>query len=189
MKKLLSILFITISLTGFAQKFTVTPNGLRDIEDSEKSYLVLEVDGLSAKQLYDNALRYIKQNYVNPDEVLKGEIDGEFIKFDTYVENIFDYNNSGAKIPIEAKYTTELKFKDGKVRYEIIFLDMYYFNTSLNTNTKVLFTGGLFDGYIIYKKNGKLFKEETKLDIENHFNSQVNDILVFLKGESEDDSW
>lgn len=189
MKNFLSILLISLSLTGFAQQYTVTPNGLKNSNDNEKSYLVLEVDGLSSKQLYDNAMRYIKQNYANPEEVLKGEIDGEYIKFDTYVENFLLYNNSGAKIPIEAKYTTELKFKDSKVRYEIIFLDMYYYNVSLNTTTKVLYSGGLFDGYIIYKKNGKLFKEETKLDIEKHFNSQANDILVFLKGESKDDNW
>ena len=189
MKNFLLILFISLSLTGFAQKFTVTPNGLRDSSDNEKSYLVLEVDDMSAKQLYDNAMRYIKQQYVDPQEVLKGEIEGEYIKFSTYVEKLLYYNNSGVKIPIEANYITELKFKDGKVRYEIVSLDMHYYNVKTNITTNVLFSGGLFDGYIIYKKNGSLFKEEAKYDIENYFNSQVDAIKAYLKGEAEDNNW
>lgn len=55
---------------------------------------------------------------------------------------------------------------------------------------RVIFSGGLLEGYIIYKKNGKLYKEETKSDIENYFNSQVMNLLKFLKGENASaDDW
>lgn len=185
MRKLISILFVVLSLTTFAQKFTVTPNGLRDSEDEEKNYVVIEVDGLTAKQLYDNTLKYITKSYNNPDEVLKGQIEGDYIKFDTYVPEMFYYSNSGAKMQIDTKYTTELKFKDNKVRLEIVSLDMYH----PNSNTKVLFSGGIFEGYVIYKKNGTLFKEEAKQDIENYFNSVIEDLKLNLKGESEEDNW
>ena len=54
------------------------------------------------------------------------------------------------------------------MRYEIISLDMLNQDDS---KYKVLYSGGLFSGYIIYKKNGKLFKEKAKRDIENYFNT------------------
>jgi hypothetical protein len=185
MKNLILIFAIAFSLQSFGQKYVVTPNGLRDESDTEKTYLVLETEGLTAKQLFDNAIKYVNENYKNPEEVIKGKTDGEYLKFDTYVSDFLLYNNSGAKIPIQATYTTELRFKDGKVKYEIILLDM----TAKTGNYHVLFSGGLMSGYIIYKKNGKLFKEETKADIENYFNLTVNDLLKFLKGEDKSNDW
>ncbi len=157
MKNLILILAIAFSSQVFGQKYLVTPNGLRDEKDVEKTYLILEATGLTAKQLYDNAIKYVNEKYKNPEEVIKGKTDGEYLKFDTYVSDFLLYNNSGAKIPIQATYTTELRFKDGKVKYEIISLDM----KAKTGNYHILFSGGLMEGYIVYKKNGKLFKEKT----------------------------
>ena len=123
----------------------------------------------------------MNENYKNPEEVIKGKTDGEYLKFETYVSDFLKYNNSGVKMPIQATYTTELKFKDGKVRYEITSLEM----KSKTSDYRVIFSGGLLEGYIIYKKNGKLYKEETKLDIEDYFNSQVLNLLKFLRGEND----
>lgn len=78
-----------------------------------------------------------------------------------------------------------MRFKDGKVRYEIISLDM----TSDDGKYRVLFSGGLLEGYIIYKKNGQLFKEGAKVDIENYFNVNINQLLNYLKGEGKMSDW
>ena len=123
-----------------AQQYVVTPSGLRDAKDAEKQYVVIEIDGLSAKQLYDNSIKYINEKYKNPEEVLKGKTDGEYLKFDTYDPNFIIYNNSSYKVPIKANYTTELRFKEGRVRYEIKNLEMkaksanFYVIFSLNEN-------------------------------------------------------
>ena len=185
MKNLILIFSIAFSLQSFGQKYMVTPNGLRDESNTEKTYLVLEANGFTANQLFDNAIKYVNEKYKNPEEVIKGKIDGEYLKFDTYVSDFLLYNNSGVKIPIQATYTTELRFKEGKVKYEIISLEM----TAKTGNYHVLFSGGLLSGYIIYKKNGKLFKGETKTDIEDYFNWYVNDLLKYLKGEDKSNDW
>jgi len=185
MKNLILILSLTFCTQIFGQKYVVTPNGLRDEKDLEKTYLVLETGSLTAKQLYDNAIKYINEKYKNPEEVIKGKTDSEFLKFETYVPDFLLYNNSGVKIPIQATFTTELRFKDGKVKYEIISLEM----KAKSGNYQVLFSGGLFEGYIIYKKNGKLFKKETKADIENYFDTYVVGLLEYLKGENKSNNW
>ena len=51
----------------------------------------------------------------------------------------------------------------------------------------VLFSGGMLAGYIIYKKNGKLFKEAAKNDIESYFNSYVSSLSSYLNGGGNDD--
>jgi hypothetical protein len=184
MKIGLTILTLVIFISSFGQKLTVTPAGLRDERDTTKTFVVLETDSLTAKQLFDNAKKYITENYKNPKEVIKGETDAEYLKFDTFVPELLQYPNGpgsgGPKIPIKATYTTELRFKDGKVRYEITSLDM----TSNDRKYRVLFSGGLLEGYIIYKKNGQLYKEGTKADIENYFNANINLLLTYLNGKS-----
>lgn len=184
MRNLFLLMVLTASAHVYGQAYTVTPDGLRDKSDNEKTYLVLEADGLSATQLYDNAIKYVNEKYKDPEEVIKGKTEGEYLKFDTHISNFIVYNNSGAKMPIQATYTTELRFKEGKVKYEIVSLEM----KAKTANYYVLFTGGLLEGYIIYKKNGKLFKEEAKTDIENHFNIYVFDLLKFLQGDNNSDS-
>lgn len=124
MKNLILIFAIAFSLQAFGQKYVVTPNGLRDESNTENTYLVLEAEGLTAKQLFDNAIKYVNEKYKNPEEVIKGKTDGEYLKFDTYVSDFLLYNNSGAKIPIQATYTTELRFKDGKVAISDRFMPL-----------------------------------------------------------------
>ena len=183
MKKLIVFIFFSISLNLFSQKFNVTPDGLRSNSDLEKKYLVIECKGKSSTQLYDDMIKYINKEYKNPDKVIKGKSEGEYLKFDTYNPNMFTYNNSGVKVPISANYTTELSFKDGKVKFEIISLLM----KSNKYNMSVLFSGGMLAGYIIYKKNGKLFKEAAKNDIESYFNSYVSSLSSYLNGGGNDD--
>jgi len=185
MKKIILLSLIAISTLSYSQKLSVTPNGLRDVNDNEKTFVVINAEGKTAKQLYDNALKYINKNYKSPDDVIKGKTDGEYLKFITHVSNFLVVNNSGAKIPIDADYTIELSFKDGKAKFEIIALDMY----AQTGGYKVLFTGGAFDGYPIYNKKGDLKRPDTKTEIETYFNSQINSITEFLLGKSDNDNW
>lgn len=185
MKKIILFAFIAISTISYGQKLVVTPTGLKDANDLEKTFVVINADGKTSKELYDNALKYINKNYKNPDEVIKGKTEAEYLKFITHAENFLIVKNSGVKVQIDADYTCELSIKDGKVKFEIIALDMY----ADKGGYKVLFTGGAFDGYPIYNKKGELKRPETKSEIENYFNSQISSITDFLQGKSSNDKW
>ena len=185
MKKLILFSLICLSATAYGQKLTVTPNGLKDANDTEKTFVVINADGKTAKELYDNAIKYINKNYKSPDEVIKGKVEGEYLKFITHVSNFLTVNNSGAKILIDANYTIELNFKEGKAKFEVIALDMY----APNGGYKVIYTGGVFDGYPIYNKKGELKRADTKTEIETYFNGQINTIAESLQGKGNNDNW
>ena len=190
LKALILLLFTLISTSSFAQSFVVLPDGLRDALNTENSYLVLDAENLDANQLYKNALKYIANNYGNPDEVIVGQIEGESLTFKTYIKDFITYKNSGVKVPISARFTTKLDFKEGKVKYEIMKLEMPQANaSSMEKSFPVLFSGGMMSGLIVYKKNGNLFKPQTKTDIENVFNGIVAELSAALKGESKEDDW
>ena len=114
MKK--SILFLGIclfiALGVFAQEryFRLTPAWLVSIKDSTKNYVVVDINNYSSEQLYDKAIRYVNEKYKNPDAVLKGKVQNEFLTFITHNDHMFDFRN-GITIIVEVNYLTTISFE------------------------------------------------------------------------------
>ena len=57
MKNILYTLTLLIfSQIGFSQELTVTPDGLRDASNNDKSYVVINTPDKTAEQNYNNAI-------------------------------------------------------------------------------------------------------------------------------------
>lgn len=179
---LLVLVALMVNLLSFGQKYVVTPEGLRDSSNTEKTYLVISCEGKSAKELYDNALKYINQNYKNPDAVIKGRIESEYMSFITHSPNAFSFKRAGGKPKYDLNYRTELYFKDERVKYEILDIEM------LSDGYHLYFTGtALVLG--IFNQKGILKIEEAKTGVENYFNNEVKMISRFVIGTKVDDEW
>ena len=85
MRKIILLTMIAFCTLSYAQSLVVTPNGLRDSTDTEKTFVVINVEGKTAKELYDNAIKYINRNYKSPDDVIKGKIEGEINFYFTFI--------------------------------------------------------------------------------------------------------
>lgn len=188
MKKYILLLFIAISTCFYAQNLTVTPNGLVNSSDNEKSYIVLDIDGKTSKQLYDKAISYINLYYKSPDDVIKGKIEGDFVKYITHAQNFLVVKRGGI-INIHTDYTIQLNFKDNKVKFEIIELDMYATDTNNNPSFRVECSGSQMKCYPIYDKKGKLKMPDVKDNIEIYFNSQSRSLENYLNDKVNDDEW
>lgn len=192
MKKTILFFLMLFSATTYGQKFIVTPDGLRDSENPDQTFIILKADSMTARQLYDNAIKYVNKNFKNPQNVIKGQIEGEYFSFDTYNENFIMIMNVITKVYFVAKYRTALTFKDGKVKYEIEDLEMYVpskmVSGSFIPKIPLNFTGGGLTWYI-YNKKGELKKEAAKADIESYFNLHSVSLLESLKGKTVNDNW
>jgi hypothetical protein len=180
---LLVLAALMVSLLSFGQKYVVTPEGLRDSSNSEKTYLVISCVGKSAKELYDNAFKYINQNYKNPDEVIKGHIESEYLSFETFSPSAVSFKRSGGRPTYNLKYRTEMHFKDGKVKYEIQNVEME------TDGHNLYFSGNPLIAVAIYNHKGELKYEEAKTKVENYFNSVILVISQFLNGSKVEDKW
>lgn len=180
MKKILLVTFIISCSLLNAQKLLVTPEGLKDSLNIDKSYVVINIEGKPSKDLYESVIKYINMTYKNPKEVLKGNIENEYISFETYIANFPLTKNGYAKMNIGTKYLTTLSFKDGKIKYEISDIKM----KAVDSQYEVLFSGGAFSGYPIYNKSGELKRKETKEDIEKYFNNNIKNIFDYVSGKS-----
>ena len=157
MRSFLTIAAVLFTSYVFSQKLVVTPVGLRDESDNEKTYIVLNIENKKASELYINALKYINKNYKNPEKVILGKVENESLKFATFVSSFIVVQNSFIKVPIDAEYNIQLDFKDGKIKFELQNLDMYY--SADGKKTRVLYTGGALEGYSIFNKKGDLKRE------------------------------
>jgi len=63
MKKLILLSVIFVCSYSYGQTFVLTPNGLRDSLNLENNYVVVNIEGKTAKQLYDNSMKYISKNF------------------------------------------------------------------------------------------------------------------------------
>tara|TARA_B110000003_G_C16618074_1_gene522039 strand:- start:378 stop:1595 length:1218 start_codon:yes stop_codon:yes gene_type:complete len=190
MKKLLIIL-LCLPFIGFGQNFVVTPNGLRDNNNLEKTHVVIYTPGKTAKQNYNSTLLYIK-------DILKKDISkktqNEFISFNTNIQHLLDVNNVMTYIAFSANYTTKLTFINDSILFEITDLDIYMKDDS---KLKVVFLGSYLSmtSHAIYigKKKSKIQKrmKQTKTDIENYFNNQIylfnNHLKSAVKNDNEKD--
>ena len=181
MRLLLLAFLCTTALN--AQKFTITPDGLKDFYNQENNYLVLEIEDKSAETLYQSAKRYILETYKNPKEVLKADVENDFIRFTTYAPNVGTVNNVGAKFSLDARYATELRFKDGRVKYDITDLEL---NIDNNYTNQLKFQGSIWSGFVIYNKKGKVSQGEAKRQLEKHFSSNIEYLKNFLEGKVEE---
>jgi len=186
MRKRLILGFLLLNCIVFSQEYEVTPDGLRDKSNLENNYLVIEVPAKKTVELYQNAIKYINENYKYPEEVIKGKIENEYLRFETYIPHFTKVNNSGVKLDVSMRYTTELRFKDGKVRFEIAELSII----ADNGGRSVDFKGSIWKGYPIYNNNDELRLPETKTDLENYFNTKVIELTNFLTDKKTvEDNW
>lgn len=175
----------------FSQHIQLTPDGFKYLEHTDKDYCVLNFEGKSAKELYENAIKYIHTVYKSPNDVLKGNIQNEFISFSTYNGSISKItNNLGGFRDLESKFTIALSFKDNKVKFEIVSYEMYFYHQSRKHDV-LINSGGKFV-WAIYLKNGKYqvpSMETTKKGIEDYFNATIKVLLEKLNNGSDDDDW
>jgi len=180
MKTIICALFI--GFFGFAQEteFKFTKDGFTD-------YVVTEVAGKTQQELFKKAIDWVSVTYKNPKEVIKAQIDNDYIRVEGYKEGIMA-GSFGMKFPIT--YTIEISFKDGKYKFDLTSIK--YFAGPPAT--------GYYKEYDIvdtskhYKKSGEvraIYKEDHE-NFSKHFNDLNKNLEAFLKSDtipSKNDKW
>lgn len=183
MKNLVIIILLLITSLTSSQKFEVTKVGLRDADNIEKNYLVLYIENKTVKELHQITLKYFTNNYLNPNTKLKDKVDNQYVQFETSIKEFGVVKNSGSKIPISAKYITELRFKENKVKFTIVDLAIG------NGAYEVHWQGDVFQGYVIWNQNDELIRPELKVFIEDYFSKEVKDFKTYLSNYKDEDDW
>jgi len=184
MKKFVVIFSLFFSITVSGQKLVATASGLRDSSNIEKTFVVINVEGKTAKELYENAVKYINKAYRSADDVIKGKTEGEYLKFITTAPDFAYYKFGFGKVFIDGKYTVELTFRDGKVKYEVIELLMFKLTDGFMNN--YFFKDNLMG---VFNSRLKLAKPELKTSLEFYFNHEIKSLTDALNEKHKNDNW
>ncbi|MCG8796638.1 DUF4468 domain-containing protein [Tenacibaculum finnmarkense] len=111
MKNIAFIILFISSLSYSQGNFKYEENGL------SPKFLVIKVDSLKQNQVFEKAMKWIKLNYKNPDEVIETSVENEIIRFTGIEQRVLSIGKS-KKIDYDLKHTISISFKDGKYKFE-----------------------------------------------------------------------
>ena len=179
MKRILLALLMAVSFYSNAQEteFKFTKEGFTD-------YVVGNVEGKTAQELYKKTLDWISVTYKNPKEVIKAQIENDYIRIEGAKSNLLCFKSLGMLMCSDVRYQIEISFKDGKYKFDLTKLEQY-------TKPSQYVSGGwsevgLTNTSYCYKDNGDL-KSLFKLyptAIETEFNSLNTSLKDFLKSDT-----
>ena len=168
MKKLFLLLVFT-SFFGFYQVDSIKvvyPN----IEPG-----IVQINSKLKEDIYKDIKAWIQKTYVNPDFVLKADVVNDYIRFDGYLNYV--YNWMGKNIQ-KMYYTIIIEIKDNK--YKVEFFDCRIFDYKKYPEH-------------VFEKNGKLKKHRVAKEIHNSIIKEINkihfSIFDYINGNSIKSDW
>ncbi len=202
MKNFIKLIAILISVNSYSQVEFGTTTEVRDTGFKINSgtyqvldkYVVIESEGTAA-ELYEKTIGWINETYNTPSEVIKGQVEGDYIRIEGSSSTpLFFYRALGQTMGYDGyRYSIEIRFKDGKVRFEPTKLEVYQ-----APNASAYVAGGwftvLFEGRLKNKK-GKDDKAGVKTANaqRDYFSSLATRLDTYYKkgssGGSTDDDW
>jgi hypothetical protein len=119
MKKLV-LLALFINTLGFAQEreFTFTKDGFTD-------FVITEVPNKNQSELYKKALDWVAVTYNNPKEVIKAQIENDYIRIEGIKSSAICTKILLTTECDDTKYQIEISFKDGKYKFDVISIEQY----------------------------------------------------------------
>lgn len=148
MKKLALLLFLIAGSINAQENYVFNETGLSPKET------IVEFPGINQKDLYAKAMRFVKETYRSPEDVIVTTVENEMIRFTGADSDAFCFKALSIKNCTAAIYTVQLDFKDGKMKYMPV--EIYY-----NTDSSRYSSGGrqfinLENGEEkLYRRNGK----------------------------------
>ena len=147
-----------LPLTTYSQGFKLTSYDTPKGKISElESTLVTEVESKTAEELYTQTINWIKTSYNSPEDVIKSQIENEYIRFEGISSNKMQLTALGLTKYYDIKYNIEVRFKDGKFKTDILKVQFYFPPNKYNS-----WTGGWTDKPLLFathNKRGKMLKD------------------------------
>lgn len=165
MRKLLLLLFVTSIFQLNAQEFKTRTlvveegaNAAKGTFQYLKPMMVLEAEGTST-ELYQKAINWVNETYKNPEEVIKGKVEGDYLRLEGFTSSLLQQNVIGVMYYYDVRYTIQVNFKDGRFKYEITKMEQYFPPSEYSSSQWVNLISDKEVGFKIANRKGKAKKD------------------------------
>jgi hypothetical protein len=119
MKTFLLGVVLLFSTLSFAQEteFTLNQEGLT-------SFVITPVKGKTQEELYKKTIDWVQVTFKNPREVIKGQIQNDYIRIEGSSENLVSFCPMGCYNYL-TRYQIEISLKDDKYKFEILNIEYF----------------------------------------------------------------
>jgi hypothetical protein len=174
---ILLFILVTFSNISFSQEqeteFKFTKDGFTD-------FLVNKVDSTTQSVLYKKTLDWISTTYKNPKEVLKAQIENDYIRIEGAQNSLLCQQILLSTICDDAKYQIEISFKDNRYKFDVISISGYQSPSQYSS-------GGWYDVKfdnmkLYFKDNGEIrtMYKNYPTSLPETFNGLNNSLKEFL---------
>lgn len=168
-------------------------NNLPFFEFKEKmftDYVVINIDSLNQKKLYERTLNWVKETFKNPDKVIKMTIENEKIRIEGYKENLYCVKGIFSMASCyNGTFTIEISFKDGKYKFDPTYIEYHVPASQYNKANDVQFQLNDFRG--LYNEKGELRNafEFLPITIDILFNNLNLELYEYIISSGKKDNW
>lgn len=188
MKKTLLLTLILIAYFGFSQDkqenkkfdYIITKGVKQETYGVLDFAVLLDKDKRTAEQLYDLMYNWVQVTYENPQEVLLGQVKGEYLRIKGFASYGLSYpsiQNFGLLTPTDLKYNITFRFKTGKIKVEVDKFEYWDHPTSTTAGSWVQ-----INSFKLTRKNGKLAKGwgASARGARNRFNALFDSMDLYV---------
>ena len=184
MKKIILGLLACFNLAIYGQEseFKFTKEGLTD-------FVVTPVNGKTQSELYKKALNWVSYSFKEPGEVIKANIENEYIRIEGFSKELICYSYMGKRCG-DTKYEIEISFKDGKYKFDLMSISEFNNQSKsiLWSNFEINNTAAYFDKKGEVKGSYK-FIVKTVPEYFNNLNLNLKDFLISDGSLSKKNDW
>jgi|GEM_PF-2089050 len=194
MRKLICLMTVVcFSLLANAQ-FVATKDGIKANDDL--NFYVVEIEGKTAKELYENVESYIIANFKNPDVVLNKQ-EGKMINIHGVFPEAFPCKKWAGVKYADIDLNLVVYFKDAKIRFDAPVINSMVCRSLVSTSGKPYtyffykkFNGASVTGdFSLFKKNGDVKNELAVNGLNEFLNNLIKEIADYAKGEFGSEEW
>lgn len=165
------------SQSQLAKEFSINKDeGLTD-------YIIINCEGKTKEELYKKTIEWINKNYNKPSEVIKAQVENDYIRFQGVSKNEYCFHNM-LTVCSDIKYEIEVSFKDGKYKFDVLELSNSYQGSYGITKWSEL---NFANSWTHFKKDGEVRKmySETLPRISGYFNNLNKSLYDYIYNKNE----
>jgi hypothetical protein len=178
MKKIVMLLLLVSGvMTAQETEFKFTKEGFTD-------YVIGTVPNKTASELYKKTIDWINITYKNPKEVIKAQIENDYIRIEGINPSMLCQKILLSNICENGRYQIEISFKEGKYKFDVISLESYLSPSQYSSGR--WYPVDLTNTSFAYKDSGELRStyKSYPLEIETTFNSLNKELKKTLESET-----